>query len=285
MVLYVELLKSVLYGVVQGITEWLPISSTGHMILLDEFVRFECTPEFWNTFLVVVQLGSILAVVALYFHRLNPFSSKKDRNERVDTITLWIKIVIACIPAGALGILFDEAIERISTAVVVAVALIVYGVAFLVLERQNRRPKINTMDHLNAKTAFFIGVFQCLSLVPGTSRSGSTISVGMIWGLERSFAVTYSFILGIPAVLGAIVLEVGDAVQEGLTLPLPILLTGLISSAAFGILSIRLVQWIVRDSKWKYFGYYTLVLGIVVLVAGTIDNFSGHAIQGLLSGG
>ena len=120
---------------------------------------------------------------------------------------------------------------------------------------------------------------------PGISRSGSTISVGMIWGLERSFAVTYSFILGIPAVLGAIVLEVGDAVQEGLTLPLPILLTGLISSAAFGILSIRLVQWIVRDSKWKYFGYYTLVLGIVVLVAGTIDNFSGHAIQGLLSGG
>lgn len=193
MVLYVELLKSVLYGVVQGITEWLPISSTGHMILLDEFVRFECTPEFWNTFLVVVQLGSILAVVALYFHRLNPFSSKKDRNERVDTITLWIKIVIACIPAGALGILFDEAIERISTAVVVAVALIVYGVAFLVLERQNRRPKINTMDHLNAKTAFFIGVFQCLSLVPGTSRSGSTILGASILGCSRQVASEFPF--------------------------------------------------------------------------------------------
>ena len=154
----------------------------------------------------------------------------------------------------------------------------------LLLSSRHCRGRKNGRN-MNAKDALAVGLVQVAATMPGISRSGSTISVGMIWGLERSFAVTYSFILGIPAVLGAIVLEVGDAVQEGLTLPLPILLTGLISSAAFGILSIRLVQWIVRDSKWKYFGYYTLVLGIVVLVAGTIDNFSGHAIQGLLSGG
>ncbi len=198
-----ELLKSVLFGIVQGITEWLPISSTGHMILLDELVHLNCTPAFWNTFLVVIQLGSILAVVVLYFHRLNPFSPKKDRNEKIDTISLWLKIVVAAIPAGILGILFDEAVERISTPTVVAAALIVYGVAFLVLESRHARPRIDSMDHLNYKTAFFIGVFQCLSLVPGTSRSGSTILGASILGCSRKVASEFSFFLAIPVMLGA----------------------------------------------------------------------------------
>lgn len=265
MVLYVELLKSVLYGVVQGITEWLPISSTGHMILLDEFVRFECTPEFWNTFLVVVQLGSILAVVALYFHRLNPFSSKKDRNERVDTITLWIKIVIACIPAGALGILFDEAIERISTAVVVAVALIVYGVAFLVLERQNRRPKINTMDHLNAKTAFFIGVFQCLSLVPGTSRSGSTILGASILGCSRQVASEFSFFLASPVMLGASFLRLLKAGFAFSMAEWAVLLTGAGVAFLVSLLAIRFLLAYIRKHDFTAFGWYRIVLGLLVL--------------------
>ena len=266
MVLYVELLKSVLYGVVQGITEWLPISSTGHMILLDEFVRFECTPEFWNTFLVVVQLGSILAVVALYFHRLNPFSSKKDRNERVDTITLWIKIVIACIPAGALGILFDEAIERISTAVVVAVALIVYGVAFLVLERQNRRPKINTMDHLNAKTAFFIGVFQCLSLVPGTSRSGSTILGASILGCSRQVASEFSFFLAIPVMLGASFLRLLKAGFAFSMAEWAVLLTGAGVAFLVSLLAIRFLLAYIRKHDFTAFGWYRIVLGALVIL-------------------
>ena len=230
-----ELLKSVLFGIVQGITEWLPISSTGHMILLDELVHLNCTPAFWNTFLVVIQLGSILAVVVLYFHRLNPFSPKKDRNEKIDTISLWLKIAVAAIPAGILGILFDEAVERISTPTVVAAALIVYGVAFLVLESRHARPRIDSMDHLNYKTAFFIGVFQCLSLVPGTSRSGSTS-------------------------LGASILGCAFSGAEW-----AVLLTGAAVAFLVSLFAIRFLLSYIRKHDFKAFGWYRIVLGLLVL--------------------
>lgn len=260
-----ELLKAVLFGIVQGITEWLPISSTGHMILLNELVTLRCTPAFWNAFLVVIQLGSILAVVVLYFHRLNPFSPKKDRNDKIDTVALWLKIVVAAIPAGILGILFDEAIERISTAVVVAVALIVYGIAFLVLESHKRRPKIDTMDHLNYKTAFFIGVFQCLSLVPGTSRSGSTILGASILGCSRKVASEFSFFLAIPVMLGASFLRLLKLGFSFTGAEWAVLLTGAGVAFLVSLFAIRFLLSYIRKHDFKAFGWYRIVLGLLVL--------------------
>ena len=260
-----ELLKSVLFGIVQGITEWLPISSTGHMILLDELVHLNCTPAFWNTFLVVIQLGSILAVVVLYFHRLNPFSPKKDRNEKIDTISPWLKIAVAAIPAGILGILFDEAVERISTPTVVAAALIVYGVAFLVLESRHARPRIDSMDHLNYKTAFFIGVFQCLSLVPGTSRSGSTILGASILGCSRKVASEFSFFLAIPVMLGASFLRLLKAGFAFSGAEWAVLLTGAAVAFLVSLFAIRFLLSYIRKHDFKAFGWYRIVLGLLVL--------------------
>ena len=263
--LLIELLKAVLFGLVQGITEWLPISSTGHMILLDELVHLRCTPEFWNTFLVVIQLGSILAVVVLYFHQLNPFSPKKDRNQKIDTVSLWLHIIVAAIPAGVLGILFDEAVERISTAVVVALALIIYGIAFLVLEKNKRKPKVDNIDHLSYKTAFLIGVFQCLSLVPGTSRSGSTILGASILGCSRKVASEFSFFLAIPVMLGASflrLLKVGFAFTGA---EWAVLLTGAAMAFLVSLFAIRFLLHYIRRPDFTAFGWYRIVLGLLVL--------------------
>lgn len=263
--LLIELLKAVLFGLVQGITEWLPISSTGHMILLDELVHLRCTPEFWNTFLVVIQLGSILAVVVLYFHQLNPFSPKKDRNQKIDTVSLWLHIIVAAIPAGVLGILFDEAVERISTAVVVALALIIYGIAFLALEKNKRKPKVDNIDHLSYKTAFLIGVFQCLSLVPGTSRSGSTILGASILGCSRKVASEFSFFLAIPVMLGASflrLLKVGFAFTGA---EWAVLLTGAAVAFLVSLFAIRFLLHYIRRHDFTAFGWYRIVLGLLVL--------------------
>ena len=236
---------------------------------LDELVHLRCTPEFWNTFLVVIQLGSILAVVVLYFHQLNPFSPKKDRNQKIDTVSLWLHIIVAAIPAGVLGILFDEAVERISTAVVVALALIIYGIAFLVLEKNKCKPKVDNIDHLSYKTAFLIGVFQCLSLVPGTSRSGSTILGASILGCSRKVASEFSFFLAIPTMVGASFLKILKFVKEGVGMTgqeAAILIVGCLVAFVVSLIAIRSLMNYVKRHSFAAFGVYRIALGLVVLL-------------------
>ena len=283
----IEILKVIALGIIEGITEWLPISSTGHLILADEFIQLDVTQEFMEMFRVVIQLGAIMAVVFLYFSRLWPFRNQKDapnalqRYVDMDKMVLWFKILVACLPAVAIGLPFDDLLEeKLYNYVVVALMLILYGVIFLIIENYNarRQPVVTDLGELTFKIAFFIGVFQVLSLIPGTSRSGSTISTGLLCGFEREYAVSYSFIMGIPAVFGAIILELKDlGTAEGL--PAAVLLTGFFTAVIFGILSIKLVQWLVRGNKFRIFAYYTLVLGIVVLIIGFIDSFTSHAVQ------
>lgn len=208
---FITLLQAAILGIVQGITEWLPISSTGHMILVDEFLHMKVSQTFMDMFLVVIQFGSILAVVVLYFHKLNPFSLKKTPAQRRQTLSLWAKVIVAVIPAGIVGVLLDDWFtDNFYNYQVVAVALIVYGILFIVLERYNRkrRPRITSVDDMDYKTALMIGVFDILPLIPGTSRSGSTILGGILVGASRSVAAEFSFFLAIPIMLGASLLKI-----------------------------------------------------------------------------
>ncbi|HIU48432.1 MAG TPA: undecaprenyl-diphosphate phosphatase, partial [Candidatus Avimonoglobus intestinipullorum] len=206
---FLELIKAVILGIVQGITEWLPISSTGHMILVNEFLQLNQSTDFINLFLVVIQFGSILAVVTLYFHKLNPFSPKKSAVEKKDTWTMWFKVLVAVIPAGVIGILFEEQIDTyLYGPYVVAAALIVYGILFIVIENRKKQPAVNSISQLSYKTAFLIGVFQILALVPGTSRSGSTILGAVILGTSRVVAAEFSFFLAVPMMVGASLLKI-----------------------------------------------------------------------------
>ena len=273
---FLEILKAIVLGIVQGITEWLPISSTGHMILFDEFMRLNASTAFKDMFFVVIQLGSILAVVVLYFHKLNPFSSRKTRQEKRDTISLWLKVLIGIIPVGIIGILFDDKIHAIFyNYVVVAIALIVYGILFIVIEnrRKNKQPKIGQFDHLDYKTAFCIGLFQVLSLIPGTSRSGSTILGGIIMGTSRYVAAEYSFFLAVPVMLGASavkMLKFGFALTG---LEWGILLTGTIVSFVVSVFAIRFLMSYIRKHDFKAFGWYRIILGIIVLAVFFISGF------------
>lgn len=265
---FIEILKAVLFGVVQGITEWLPISSTGHMILLEELLPMQVSPAFWEMFLVVVQLGSILAVVVLYFHRLNPFSLKKTPPQRWETIQLWLRILVACIPAGVVGVLFNDQIHEIFFHYwVVAIALIVYGVLFLVLESRNRRrrPKIASLARLDYRTALFIGAFQMLSLIPGTSRSGSTILGALLIGVARPIAAEFSFFLAIPVMAGASALELVGGGFQYTALEWGILATGMIVAFLVSVFAIKFLVGFVRKHDFKPFGWYRIVLGIAVL--------------------
>ena len=210
MTTFIELLKAVLFGIVEGITEWLPISSTGHMILLDEFIRLDVTEAFYEMFQVVIQLGAIAAVLALFFHKLNPFSPKKDMAQKKDTWNLWFKVIVAVLPSAVIGLALDDWMdEHLYNYVVVAIALVVYGVAFLFLEKGNHQPKkIENVYGIDYKTALLIGAFQCLALIPGTSRSGSTILGAILLGVGRSAGAEFSFFLAIPTMLGASALKV-----------------------------------------------------------------------------
>ena len=206
----IEILKAILFGIVEGITEWLPISSTGHLILLDEFLELKVSPEFYEMFQVVIQLGAILAVIVLFFQKLNPFSLKKDRKQKKRTWVLWFKVVIAVLPSAVLGLLFDDWMDdHLYNAWVVALMLIVYGFAFIWIERRNkgRAPKIKNVNEVDYKTALLIGAFQCLSLIPGTSRSGATILGALILGVSRPAGAEFSFFLAIPTMLGASALK------------------------------------------------------------------------------
>lgn len=267
-----ELLKAVLFGIVEGITEWLPISSTGHMILLDQLVKLKVSEEFYEMFQVVIQLGAILAVVLLFFHKLNPFSPKKSPKARNQTWQLWFKVVAAVIPSAVLGLLLDDWMEaHLFNYVVVAIALIVYGVAFLYLEQGNGRiaPRIKSVHAIDYKTALLIGAFQCLSLIPGTSRSGSTILGAILLGVGRSAGAEFSFFLAIPTMVGASGLKLVKFLASGVSVTgveIGVLVVGCLVSFLVSFLVIKALMDYVRSHSFRVFGIYRIALGIVVLI-------------------
>ena len=273
----IELLKTILIGIVQGITEWLPVSSTGHMILLNEFLTLDVSEQFWEMFEVVIQLGSIFAVVVLYFSRLNPLSGRKTAAERASTWRLWLYVVIAVIPSAVIGFLFDDWFdEHFYNAYSVAVALIVYGVAFIVIERlhKNKTYKINDTEGLTCKTAFLIGLFQVLAIIPGTSRSGSTIIGAMLLGMSRVAAAEFSFFMAIPTMLGASGLKAvkfvldGEAAMGGMEWA--ILAVGCVTAFLVSLFAIKFLLDFVKRHSFSVFGVYRIILGAAVIAYFTI---------------
>lgn len=266
-----DILKAIILGIIEGLTEWLPVSSTGHMILADEFIHMDITPAFKEMFLVVIQLGAILAVVVMYFHKLNPFSPSKSSRQRDATWSLWIKIVIACIPAAVLGLLLDDWMEaHLFNAYVVSAALIVYGVLFIVLENSSvcSNPRFNKVGQISAKTAFLIGMVQLLALIPGTSRSGSTILGAMVLGCSRGAAAEFSFFLGIPVMFGASLLKLVKYFVAGNVFTGPQVfytILGMLIAFVVSIYSIQFLMSYVRKHDFKFFGYYRIILGVIVL--------------------
>ena len=269
-----ELLKAVLFGIVEGVTEWLPISSTGHLILLNEFITLNVSDEFRSMFDVVIQLGAILAVIVLFFHKLNPFSPTKSEGEKKQTWQLWFKVIAAIIPSGVVGVLFDDWMEaHFHNATVVSIALIVYGVAFILVERRNaRRVGGKTVEDVYAidyKTALLIGCFQCLSLIPGTSRSGSTILGAILIGVGRSAGAEFSFFMAIPTMLGASAIKGLKFVLSGVSATgteIGVLIVGCVVSFLVSLLVIRGLMEYVRKHSFSAFGVYRIILGVVVLV-------------------
>ena len=269
-----ELLKAVLFGIVEGVTEWLPISSTGHLILLNEFITLNVSDEFRSMFDVVIQLGAILAVIVLFFHKLNPFSPTKSAGEKKQTWQLWFKVIAAIIPSGVVGVLFDDWMEaHFHNATVVSIALIVYGVAFILVERRNaRRVGGKTVEDVYAidyKTALLIGCFQCLSLIPGTSRSGSTILGAILIGVGRSAGAEFSFFMAIPTMLGASAIKGLKFLLSGVTATgteIGVLIVGCVVSFLVSLLVIRGLMEYVRKHSFSAFGVYRIILGVVVLV-------------------
>ena len=303
----IELIKAAVFGIVEGITEWLPISSTGHMLLLNQFLTMDVSEDFWNMFLVVIQLGAILAVCVIFFHKLNPFSRAKSADERRGTWSLWAKTVVACLPAAVIGIPIDDWMEEhLGSPFVIAAALIVYGVAFIVIESARERrvaaaellggsaaaggkhfataaeatePKtrseladasarIQTVDDIDWKTAIGIGVFQVLSIVPGTSRSGSTIIGGLILGCSRTAVAEFTFFLAIPVMFGASALRLVKYFLAGngfTALEASILGVGCVVAFVISILAIRFLMGFVRRHDFKPFGWYRIVLGVAVI--------------------
>jgi undecaprenyl-diphosphatase len=269
----IEILKAVLFGIVEGITEWLPVSSTGHLILLDEFIRLQASDAFKSMFDVVIQLGAILAVIVLFFHKLNPFAFKtKTKQERKATWNLWFKVCAAILPSGILGVLFDDWMdEHLHNAIVVSIALIVYGIAFILVERRNQgkySKAISDVHDITYKTAIMIGIFQCLSLVPGTSRSGSTILGAILIGVGRSAGAEFSFFMAIPTMLGASAIKGLKFLLSGVEATgteIGVLVVGCVVSFIVSLLVIRGLMEYVRKHSFSAFGVYRIILGIVVL--------------------
>ncbi len=264
-----ELLKVVFIGIVQGITEWLPVSSTGHMILADEFVKLNVRPEFMEMFRVVIQFGSILAVVVLYFHKLNPFSPKKSKDEKSATLNLWGKVIVGVLPAAVIGLLLDDWLDSMFyNPTTVAITLILYGILFIWMENRNKEKtfKLENLEDLTYKTAFYIGCFQLLSLIPGTSRSGSTILGAMLIGSSRYVAAEYSFFLAIPVMCGASLLKgVKFFLDYAITMPeLVLLITGVLVAFLVSVVAIKFLMGYIKKHDFKAFGYYRIVLGFLV---------------------
>lgn len=269
-----DILKAILFGFVEGITEWLPISSTGHMILLNEFVKMNVSDEFWDMFLVVIQLGAILAVVILYWKKIWPFRKKKPGKSIIkkSTITLWIKIIVACIPAAVVGLVFDDVLDALFyNYICVSIALIVFGMAFIVIETWNKghRAKITALKELDYKTVILIGMFQLLAAIfPGTSRSGATIIGALLLGVSRTVAAEFTFFLAIPVMFGASLLKVLKFVLSGVTITgmeVMILVVGLVVAFAVSVFVIRFLMGYIKKHDFKVFGWYRIVLGVLVL--------------------
>ena len=270
-----DLLKAILFGIVEGITEWLPVSSTGHMILLDEFVKMNVSEEFWNLFLVVIQLGAILAVVILFWNKIFPFDFSKEaraehRVNRKDIWLLWVKILISCVPAAVIGVLFDDVFDRLFyNGPCVAIALIVFGIAFIAIEtaKKGKEFKINSISEITYKTALYIGFFQVLAAVfPGTSRSGATIVGALLIGVARTVAAEYTFYLAIPVMAGASLLKVLKFDGSMTGSEFMILLVGTVVAFAVSIVVIRFLMGYIRKHDFKVFGVYRIILGLVVLI-------------------
>ena len=262
-----EMYKALILGIVEGITEWLPISSTGHMILVNEFMNNTEGFTSSDLFLYVIQLGAILSVVTLFFHKLNPFSPSKTAQEKRDTWQMWFKVIIACIPAAVIGLILDPIMEKFENWEVVSATLIIYGIAFIILEnkRKNANPLVNDIGSMTYKTALLIGMFQVLSIIPGTSRSGATILGAMILGCSRGVAAEFSFFLAIPVMFGVSLLKI---VKYGLTMTggeVAVLLTGMIVAYIISMVSIKFLMNYVKKHDFKVFGWYRIILGIVVI--------------------
>lgn len=270
---FIEILKVIFLGIVEGVTEWLPISSTGHMVLFDEFFRISGSDDFKDLFFVIIQLGAILAVVILYFRKLNPFAPSKSREEKKDTWEMWFKVFVASIPAGIVGVLFDDKIDALLTgsarAFIIAGALIVYGILFIMIESKNIKIKFFSEKDVSYKTAFLIGIFQMLALVPGTSRSGSTILGAMLLGFSRPAAAEFSFFMSIPAMLGGSAIKLLQFFLDGKMMTLneiTLMILGTVIAFAVSVIAIRLLMSYIKKHDFKAFGYYRIALGIIVIL-------------------
>ncbi len=260
-----DFLKTLILGIVEGITEWLPISSTGHMILVNEFMK---TSGFLtqDVFLYVIQLGAILAIVTLYFHKLNPFAPSKTKEERINTWQMWFKVAVACLPAAIIGLLLNDFMEHFENPWVISATLILYGIGFLVIERSDKKARIQDMNQMTYKTAIFIGLFQVLSIIPGTSRSGATILGAMLLGCSRAVSAEFSFFLAIPVMFGVSLLKLvtNDYVMAGADWGL--LLFGMAVAYLVSVASVKFLMGYVKRHDFKVFGWYRIVLGIIVIL-------------------
>lgn len=258
-------LQTLILGIVEGITEWLPISSTGHMILVNEFMKTDKGFFGSQIYLYVIQLGAILAIATLYFKKLNPFSPSKTVREKKDTWQIWFKVIAACIPAAVIGLLFNDYMDKFSAPAVVSAMLIIYGAAFILAERKNKKPHITNMNDMTYKTALLIGLFQVLSIVPGTSRSGATILGAILIGCSREIAAEFSFFLAIPVMFGVSLLKIVTNDYAMTHSEWGLLLMGMAVAYIVSILSVKFLVSYVRKHDFKGFGYYRIVLGIIVL--------------------
>lgn len=266
---FIEILKVIFLGLVEGITEWLPISSTGHMILVDEFLHLNVSDSFMEMFRIVIQLGAIMAVVVLFFNKLYPFSKKKSKEEKKDTWNLWFKVAVSCIPAGVIGLLFDDIVDKyFYNYVVVSIMLIIYGVLFIIIENKskNKTFKINSLKELSYKTAFLIGLFQVLAIIPGTSRSGATIVGAMIVGTNRNVAAEFTFFLAIPVMFGYSLLKLLKFGFVFSTLEIITLVIGCLTAFIVSLIVIKFLMNYIKKHDFKIFGWYRIILGIIVLL-------------------
>ncbi|MTD38747.1 undecaprenyl-diphosphate phosphatase [Erwinia sp. CPCC 100877] len=266
-----NLWKAIILGIIEGVTEWLPISSTGHLILVDEFIKMNLSKDFMEMFNVVIQLGAIMAVVVLYFHKLNPFSPRKTSKEKIETLSLWTKVIVACAPAAIIGIPLDDWLEaKFHNFFTVSLMLIVYGVAFIIIEKhnRNREPKCSNLNDFTYKAAAIVGFFQVLSLIPGTSRSGATILGAIIIGASRFVATEFSFFLGIPVMFGASFLKIGKFIMKGNSFTFDetfILLAGSIVAFIVSIIVIKFLLNYLKRNDFTVFGWYRVILGVLLI--------------------
>ena len=268
-IMFMLVIKTIIIGLIEGITEWLPISSTGHMILANEFIKLDVSDAFWEMFEVVIQLGAIMAVVVLYFKTLFPWGFNKTKNDTKDTFNLWFKIIIGCIPCAVIGLLFDDLInEKFYNLWTVAVTLILYGILFIIIENshKNRKARVSSIKELSYADALKVGLFQVLSIIPGTSRSGSTILGGLTIGLDRKVAANFTFFLAVPVMFGASLLKIVKFGLSFTSTEIVVLLVGMITAFIVSIIAIKFLLKYIKNNDFKVFGYYRIILGLIVLL-------------------